>query len=97
MRSEKSEDSLDKSLNDIDLVARLDDQSLLSKKMDVEDGGTFTAVEILVNTFNVNANGRIEKVVKIDSKKGVPTLLIHFHSTEYRDAVIKSSRSPKTS
>ena len=95
VRNEKSEDSLDKSLNDLELVARLGDHSLLSEKMDIEDGEEFTAVESLVNTFNVNANGRIERVVKIDSKKGVPTLLIQFDSTEYRDAVLKSSRSPE--
>jgi len=95
VRNEKSEDSLDKSLNDLELLARLGDHSLLSEKMDVEDGEEFTAVESLVNTFNVNALGRIERVVKIDSKKGVPTLLIQFDSTEYRDAVLKSSRSPE--
>jgi hypothetical protein len=95
VRNEKSEDSLDKSLNDLELLARLGDHSLLSEKMDVEDGEEFHAVESLVNTFNVSANGRIERVVKIDSKKGVPTLLIQFDSTEYRDAVLKSSRSPE--
>jgi hypothetical protein len=92
---QKSEGSFDKSLQNLELLARLGDHSLLSEKMDVEDGSEFEAVESLVNTFNMAANGKIERVVKIDSKKGVPTLLIQFDSTEYRDAVLKSSRSPE--
>jgi len=95
VRDQKSEDALDKSLKNLELLARLGDHSLLSEKMDVEDGTEFEAVESLVNTFNVDANGKIERVVKIDSKKGVPTLLIQFDSTEYRDAVLKSSRTPE--
>jgi hypothetical protein len=94
VRKEKSDDQLDKSLYNLEMIARLGDHSLLSEKMEVEDGAEMSAVESLVSTFNVAANGRIERVVKIDSKKGVPTLLIQFDSTEYRDAVLKSSRTP---
>ena len=94
VRDQKSEDELNKSLKNLELLARLGDHSLLSEKLDVEDGTEFEAVESLVNTFNMAANGKIERVVKIDSKKGVPTLLIQFDSTEYRDAVLRSSRSP---
>merc|ERR1719350_779952 len=90
------EDIVDaKHLKNLELLARLGDHSLLSEKMDVEDGSEFEAVESLVNTFSMDANGKIERVVKIDSRKGVPTLLIQFDSTEYRDAVLKSSRSPE--
>merc|ERR1712156_18372 len=94
VRKEKSDDQLDKSLYNLEMIARLGDHSLLSEKMEVEDGAEMSAVQSLVSTFNVAANGRIERVVKIDSKKGVPTLLIQFDSTEYRDAVLKSSRTP---
>jgi len=95
VRNEKLDDEMDKSLNNLELVARLGDHSLLSEKLNAEEGEEFAAVQSLVNTFNVDANGKIERVVKIDSKKGVPTLLIQFDSTEYRDAVLKSSRSPE--
>eukprot|EP00092_Neocalanus_flemingeri_P001801 GFUD01001920.1.p1 GENE.GFUD01001920.1~~GFUD01001920.1.p1 ORF type:complete len:554 (-),score=124.25 GFUD01001920.1:32-1693(-) len=94
VRKVKSQESIEKSLYDLEIVARLGDHSLLSEKLDVEDGSEFFAVQSLVNSFNVDANGKIERVVKIDSKKGIPTLLIQFDSTEYRDAVLKSSRSP---
>merc|ERR1711971_699793 len=53
------------------------------------------AVESLVTKFNILANGRIEKVMQIDTKKGAPVLLVQFDSSEYRDEVLKGSRRPE--
>jgi len=86
---------LEDQISDIEKIARIGDMSLLSEKLEAEKGQELEAVESLVRSFNVEANGKIEKVVKIDSKKGIPTLLIQFDSTEYRDAVLKSSRAPE--
>merc|ERR1711874_131774 len=43
-------------------------------------------------SFQVEANGKVEKVLELNRKKGEPVLLIQFDNTEYRDAVLKSSR-----
>jgi len=93
---EKSADDLEKKqemLTDLLTNSRLLDHSLLSVKLDIKEGSELAEVKSLVKSFNIQANGRIEKVVKIDSKKGTPSLLIQFDSTKYRDAVLKGSRS----
>ena len=79
---------------DIEEVARIGDKSLLSEKLDVEEGKEVEAVQSLISTFKIEANGKIENVMKIDSKKPQTVLLIQFDSQEYRDAVLKASRSP---
>ena len=70
------------------------DRSLLSEKLDVEEGKEVETVQSLISTFKIEANGKIENVMKIDSKKAQTVLLIQFDSQEYRDAVLKASRLP---
>jgi len=92
----KSNDMPEKDDNEVDIeeVARIGDKSLLSEKLDVEQGKEVEGVQSLINTFKIEANGKIENVMKIDSKKPQTVLLIQFDSQEYRDAVLKASRSP---
>ena len=87
-------DSVDDQMTDIDTIARIGDRSLLSEKLEVEAGNEVEAVETLISRFKVAANGRVEKVLQLDRKKGEPVLLIQFDTTQYRDAVLKSSRMP---
>ena len=87
-------DSVDDQMTDIDTIARIGDRSLLSEKLEVEAGSEVEAVESLISRLKVAANGRVEKVLQLDRKKGEPVLLIQFDTTQYRDAVLKSSRMP---
>ena len=83
-------------VSELEILARIGDRSLLAERMtDVVDGEEKEAVERLVTTFNILANGQIEKVVQIDTKKGAPVLLVQFDTSEYRDEVLKGSRRPE--
>ena len=82
-------------MTDIEAIARIGDRTLLAEKIDVEEGEELETVNELINSFEVSGNGKVEKVFQIDSKKGLPVLLIQFDSPEYRDAVLKSSRLPE--
>lgn len=86
----KSEDS---QLNDLEQLARLGDKSLLLERLEVEEGKEKqAAVEEYVASLNVTADGQVEKVVDVETKKKM--LLVQFDSMTYRDAVLKASRSP---
>ena len=96
-KEEEEEDyveTVDNQMTDIETIARIGDRSLLSEKLEVEAGTEVETVQSLINRFTVAANGRVEKVLQLDRKKGEPVLLIQFDSTQYRDAVLKSSRMP---
>ena len=83
-------------MTELEVVARIGDRSLLAERMtDLVDGAEKEAVEKLITSFNIVANGKIEKVMVIDSKKGTPVLLVQFDSSEYRDEVLKGSRRPE--
>lgn len=86
----KSEDS---QLNDLEQLARLGDKSLLLERLEVGEGKEKkAAVEEYVASLNVTADGKVEKVVDVETKKKM--LLIQFDSMAFRDAVLKASRSP---
>jgi len=86
----KSEDS---QLNNLEQLARLGDKSLLLERLEVEEGvEKQAAVEEYVASLNVTADGKVEKVVSVETKKKM--LLVQFDSMTYRDAVLKASRSP---
>merc|ERR1712203_191045 len=86
----KSEDT---QLNDLEQLARLGDKSLLLERLEVEEGKEKqAAVEEYVASLNVTADGQVEKVVDVETKKKM--LLVQFNSMTYRDAVLKASRSP---
>lgn len=86
----KSEDS---QLNDLEQLARLGDKSLLLERLEVEEGKEKqAAVEEYVASLNVTADGQVEKVVDVETKKKM--LLVQFDSMTFRDAVLKASRSP---
>lgn len=86
----------DDEMTELEVVARIGDRSLLAERMtDLVDGEEKEAVEKLITTFNILANGRIEKVMQIDSKRGAPVLLVQFDSSEFRDEVLKGSRRPE--
>ena len=87
-------ETVDNQMTDIETIARIGDRSLLSEKLEVEAGTEVETVQSLINRFKVAANGRVEKVLQLDRKKGEPVLLIQFDSTQYRDAVLRSSRMP---
>ena len=91
---EEVEEVEDSQMTDIETIARIGDRSLLSEKLHVESGSEVETVESLINSFQVEANGKVEKVLELNRKKGEPVLLIQFDNTEYRDAVLKSSRMP---
>lgn len=94
VRIDNEEPKKDENEVDIEEVARMGDRSLLSEKLDVEEGKEVETVQSLISTFKIEANGKIENVMKIDSKKAQTVLLIQFDSQEYRDAVLKASRLP---
>ena len=50
------------------------------------------AVEEYVASLNVTVDGKVEKVVSVETKKKM--LLVQFDSMTFRDAVLKASRSP---
>ena len=87
-------EAVDNQMTDIETIARIGDRSLLSEKLEVEAGTEVETVQSLINRMKVTANGRVEKVLQLDRKKGEPVLLIQFDTTQYRDAVLKSSRMP---
>merc|ERR1711976_350876 len=87
-------DTAEDDITDIETVARIGDRSLLVEKLDLEDKDPKEAVESVINTFKIEANGRIEKVMKIENKKSENLLLVQFDSQEYRDAVLRDSRRP---
>ena len=91
---EEAEAAADTEMTDIETVARIGDRSLLAEKLEAEEGQEQEAVTSLISTFQLEANGRVEKVIRIESKKGQPVLLIQFDSAEFRDEVLKSSRRP---
>ena len=85
--------SKDSQLNDLEQLARLGDKSLLLERLEVEEGKEKqAAVEEYVASLNVTADGQVEKVVDVETKKKM--LLVQFDSMTYRDAVLKASRSP---
>jgi len=91
-----NDDMEEDDVTELEILARIGDRSLLAERMtDVVDGEEKEAVERLVTTFNILANGLIEKVVQIDAKKGAPMLLVQFDTSEYRDEVLKGSRRPE--
>ena len=91
-----NDDMEEDDVTELEILARIGDRSLLAERMtDVVDGEEKEAVETLVTTFNILANGQIEKVVQIDAKKGAPVLLVQFDTSEYRDEVLKGSRRPE--
>jgi len=92
--AEEAEAAADTEMTDIETVARIGDRSLLAEKLEAEEGEEQEAVTSLISTFQLEANGRVEKVIRIESKKGQPVLLIQFDSAEFRDEVLKSSRRP---
>merc|ERR1712156_766111 len=49
-------------------------------------------VEEYVSGLDVTVEGKVEKVVSIETKKKM--LLVQFDTMTYRDAVLKASRSP---
>merc|ERR1719220_1408042 len=72
----KSEDS---QLNDLEQLARLGDKSLLLERLEVEEGKEKqAAVEEYVASLNVTADGQVEKVVDVETKKKM--LLVQFNS-----------------
>ncbi len=84
-------------MSELEVVARLGDRSLLAERMaDLVDGEEKDAMEKLITKFNILANGKIEKVVQIDTKKGAPVLLVQFDSSKFRDEVLKGSRRPES-
>ena len=91
---EKMVEVEDNQLTDIESIARIGDRSLLSEKLHAETGSEVETVQNLINSFQVEANGKVEKVLQLDRKKGEPVLLIQFDNTEYRDAVLRTSRMP---
>ena len=93
-RKAEAEAAADTEMTDIETVARIGDRSLLAEKLEAEEGDEKEAVTSLISTFQLEANGRVEKVIRIESKKGQPVLLIQFDSAEFRDEVLKSSRRP---
>ena len=95
VRKDDIEEVEDEEMTDIEAIARIGDRTLLAEKIDVEEGEELETVNELINSFEVSGNGKVEKVFQIDSKKGLPVLLIQFDSPEYRDAVLKSSRLPE--
>jgi len=83
----------DSQLNDLEQLARLGDKSLLVERLEVEEGvAKRTAVEEYVAKLDVSAEGKVEKVVDVETKKKM--LLVQFDSMTFRDAVLKASRSP---
>lgn len=96
VRKDDIEEQVDEEMTDIETVARIGDRSLLAEKLEVEEGNEVESVTTFINSFEVNANGKVEKVFKIDSKKGHPVLLIQFDSADYRDAVLRGSRLPES-
>jgi len=97
VKSEFLNDNIEEDeMTELEVVARIGDRSLLAERMtDLVEGEEKEAVERLVTKFNILANGRIEKVMQIDTKKGAPVLLVQFDSSEYRDEVLKGSRRPE--
>jgi len=86
----KSEDT---QLNDLEQLARLGDKSLLLERLEVEEGKEAKeVVEEYVSGLDVTVEGKVEKVVSIETKKKM--LLVQFDTMTYRDAVLKASRSP---
>jgi len=87
----------DDEMSELEVVARLGDRSLLAERMtDLVDGEEKEAMEKLITKFNIVANGRIEKVMQVDTKKGAPVLLVQFDSSKFRDEVLKGSRRPES-
>ena len=83
----------DSQLNNLEQLARLGDKSLLLERLEVEEGKEKkVAVEEYVASLNVAADGKVEKVVDVETKKKM--LLVQFDSMTFRDAVLKASRSP---
>ena len=83
----------DSQLNALEQLARLGDKSLLVERLEVEEGkAKRAAVEEYVASLDVAAEGKVEKVVDVETKKKM--LLVQFDSMTYRDAVLKASRSP---
>ena len=92
----RKEDEIEEEMTELEVVARIGDRSLLAERMEqLEAGEEKKAVEELITTFNIQANGRIEKVMQIDNKKGQPVLLVQFDTSQYRDEVLKGSRRPE--
>jgi hypothetical protein len=87
----------DDEMSELEVVARLGDRSLLAERMtDLVDGEEKEAMEKLITKFNIVSNGRIEKVMQVDTKKGAPVLLVQFDSSKFRDEVLKGSRRPES-
>ena len=85
--------SADPKMNDLEQLARLGDKSLLLERLKVEEGKEEqAAVEEYVASHNVTVDGKVEKVVSVETKKKM--LLVQFDSMTFRDAVLKASRSP---
>ena len=85
--------SADPKMNDLEQLARLGDKSLLLERLKVEEGKEEqAAVEEYVASLNVTVDGKVEKVVSVETKKKM--LLVQFDSMTFRDAVLKASRSP---
>ena len=83
----------DSQLNNLEQLARLGDKSLLLERLEVGEGKEKKAVvEEYVASLNVAAEGKVEKVVDVETKKKM--LLVQFDSMTFRDAVLKASRSP---
>ena len=83
----------DPKMNDLEQLARLGDKSLLLERLKVEEGKEEqAAVEEYVASLNVTVDGKVEKVVSVETKKKM--LLVQFDSMTFRDAVLKASRSP---
>jgi len=83
----------DSQLNALEQLARLGDKSLLVERLEVEEGkAKRAAVEEYVASLDVAAEGKVEKVVDVETKKKM--LLVQFDSMTFRDAVLKASRSP---
>merc|ERR1711937_435527 len=55
----------DDQMTDIETIARIGDRSLLSEKLHVESGSEVETVESLINSFQVEANGKVEKVLEL--------------------------------
>merc|ERR1712218_391241 len=86
----KSDDS---QLNNLEQLARLGDKSLLLERLEVGEGKEAKeVVEEYVSGLDVTVEGKVEKVVSIETKKKM--LLVQFDTMTYRDAVLKASRSP---
>jgi len=87
---------LEMKLTELETLARLGDRSVIAEKIKLDNSEEIEVeVEKLINQFGLEMDGKIENVAKVESRKGVPALLIQFNSIKFRDHVLRASRSSK--